>query len=678
MVPTTWAGNAVPALSRVAARAKVGPAGLLRLGIALFFLVPLSSAGDLDRVPLFVPAALAVLVALSARHPALGLVILSALIPVSGWMGQGLEQPALRMAETLVLAVLAGALLRLGFDSRRGGAGDSALPKGVWPFACLLSAAAAASSVLEWRVSQIGVPLTFSAVADFVRSLSTTYLYRVPAPAPGLVDAALLIEGAALLLVILECSHRHPDLPRRLAIASLAGAACVAIVNLSTIVADVLAAGEPIEELIWHFGGVGRRPGHVADVNAAGSYFLMVALTGIGLTFAGGRRLVYGGALLTLAAGTAFWLAGSRAALAAALIVCVGALTWWGWKLKPTRRRRAILGAAVVITVVLPIAVLWAYPGREGVDGALTSARIRIDFVATSLRMWATDPLFGVGAGRYYGMSERFMGPFIQDLWRENAHNNFLQIGAELGVVGLAGFVGLLIAGARPVRDVLRARAGPPEALLVGASAGVAAYLVTCLAGHPLLTPETAYPFWIVTALAVALARQRSAPSTVSARRYAVTAVAIGLFFVGTLPSRIDAVVRDAAARQDARFGAFEWETEPDEGRRFRWIGPRAAFFVPGSEDVLRLPLRALHAGRGRPVTVDVAVGGQRIARVPFFNDRWIEVPLRLPVSGGWYGMHRVALVVDSPWLPGERQNGDARTLGVMVGEIAPAASRQQ
>ena len=59
--------------------------------------------------------------------------------------------------------------------------------------------------------------------------------------------------------------------------------------------------------------------------------------------------------------------------------------------------------------------------------------------------MWATDPIFGVGAGRYYGMSERFMGPFIRDLWRENAHNNFLQIGAELGALGLLGFLGLLI-----------------------------------------------------------------------------------------------------------------------------------------------------------------------------------------------------------------------------------------
>ena len=670
MLPTTWAGNAVPALGRVAARAKVGPAAPLAFGIALFLLVPLSSAADLDRVPLVVPAALGLLVALSARRPGHGLVVLSALIPVSGWMGQGLDLPALRMAETLVLAVLAGVLPGLGLDSRSGAAGGSALPKGLWPLAFLLAAAAAASNVLEWRLAQVGAPATFPGLAELVRSLSATYLYRDTVPLQGLVDAALLIEGVALLLVVLECSRRQPELPRRLAVAALAGAACVALVNLSAVAARVASSSVPLEEVVWYIGGVGRPSGHVTDLNAAGSYFLLMALTGIGLTFAGGRRLAYAGAPLSLAAGASFWLAGSRTAVAAALIVCAGALTWRCRKPKSTRRRRIILGAAVLAAVALPIAVLWAYPGRGGLDGALTSARIRVDFVATSLRMWATDPLFGVGAGRYYGMSERFMGPFIQDLGRENAHNNFLQIGAELGLVGFLGFLGLLIAGARPVRDALRFRDSPPEPLLAGASAGVAAYLVTCLAGHPLLTPETAYPFWIMTGAVVALAQRRSAPSTVSLRRCVATGVAISLFFVGTADPRVDAAVRDAAARRDARSGAFAWEIEPGAGRRFRWIGPRAAFFIPGSEEVVPLPLRAPHASRGRPVTVDVAVDGKHVARIPLFHGAWVELPLRLPVSGGWYGIHRVELGVDPPWPPEERQNGDGRTLGIMVGNV--------
>ena len=671
-------GGRIAVLGRAAARAYVEPTALPRLAVALALLVPLSSAATPEPLPFLVPAAVMTLGALSAYRPAWGLVILSALIPVAGWAEQGLGLSSLRWAETLVLAVLAGALAGPGHHTRSSAVGSSALPKGVWPFACLLVTACAASSALEWRLSRVGDPGTVASVADLVRSLSTTYLHRDAAPVPGLVDAALLMEGVALFLLILHCSRRDPDLPRRLAVASLAGAAGAAAVNLSAVVERVVSSGAPMEELVWYLGGVGRPSSHIADVNAAGSYFLLMTLTGIGLTLAGGRRFAYSGALLSLAVGTAFWLSGSRTAVAAALIVCVGSLLRSAWRRKPIRSRRATLAAAALLAVVLPVAVLWAYPGRDGVDGALTSARIRVAFVATSLSMWGTDPLFGVGAGRYYGTSERFMDPFIQDLWRENAHNNFLQVGAELGVLGLAGFVGLLVTGTRSVHDALRTRAGPTEPLLAGAAAGITAYLVTCLAGHPLLTPETAYPFWIVGGVAVALAHRRAFAFPASSRRSVVTALGIGLFFVGTADVRVDEAVRDAAARQDARFGAFAWETDHAAARRFRWIGPRAAFFVPGDGQPVRIPLRAPHARRDRPVAVDVAVNGTRIARLPVFHDHWVQVPLLLPASGGWYGIHRVAFTVDPPWPPGERRNGDGRTLGVMVGEIETDRPRRK
>ena len=654
-----------------------GGAAALKLALALLLLIPLSSAANLQHIPPIIPIALALLVGLSAWRPDIGLVAISALIPVAGWMEQAADLPSFRMAEALVLAVLAGALVNLALDSRRRVADAAALPVGVWPAAFLLAAAAAASVVLEWRLSNIGVPVTLSTLANSTASLSTSYLSEHAWPPSSLLDAARLIEGVGLFLVILGCSRRRPELPGRLAVASLAGATVVANVNLAAVFARVWASSVPIEELAWYWGGVGRPSGHVTDVNAAGSYFLMMTLTGAGLAAGCRRGLVYACALLTLAIGASLWLAGSRAAVAAALILGLGAAarrigTRW-----PTIRYRAMLAGVALAVVVLPIAMVAAYPGRGGVDKAVESGRIRVEFVATSLRMWSTDPVFGVGAGRYYGLSDQFMGPYIQSLWRENAHNNFLQIGAELGALGFAGTVWLLIAGGRRVRQALRARAGRPAPLLVGAGAGLAAYLLTCLAGHPLLVPETAYPFWIVSGLAVALAHRELAPPPAPGRRYFATGAAIVLFLIATLPFRVDAAVRGLASDQDARFGAFHWEVDAADGRRFRWIGPRALFFVPGDDDrTLRLPLRALHADRGRPVNVDIAVDGHPVARLPLLNDDWVELPLRLPGSGGWNGVHRIDLAVDPPWPPGERQNGDGRTLGVQVGEIELATPR--
>ena len=652
----------------------------LAAGAALVLFLPLSSAGNLEHVPFVLPLALALLVALSAWRPAVGLVALSASIPVSQWMGRVVELHALRMAEALVLAVLTGALVGLALDPGKRSARGSAVPPGVWLAAWLLAAAAGASVAVEWCLARAAVPVTLSVVTDSIRSVSASYLYRTAAPSPGLVDAARLVEGVGLLVLILGCSRRHPELPRRLAVASLAGAAGAAMLNLCVMVADVVTAtGDPwVDTLVWYLSGRPRLAVHVADPNAAGSYFLMMTLTGVGLAAGGRRAAARACGLSSLAIGAALWLAGSRAAVAAALLVGLGTAAWWIRKRWPMLRLRTVLAGVVLAAVVLPISIVSAYPARNGIDGAVTSARIRVEFVATSLRMWSTEPLFGVGSGRYYDLSDQFMGPALDPLWRENAHNNFLQIGAELGAVGFVGFAWLLLAGGRRVREALRNRPRSPEPLLIGAGAGVAAYLVTCLAGHPLLVPETAYPFWIMGGLVVALAHRGLPSSTVPGRRCLVAGPAIGLFLLATVPFRIDAAVRDAALRQDSRFGAFDWELDPAGGRRFRWLGPRATFFVPGGDGAVRVPLRALHARLDRPVRVDVAVGGQRIARLPLIRGDWVHLALSLPESGGWRGLHRLDLTVDPPWRADERRNGDARTLGVQVGRIEVPPSGQQ
>ena len=69
-------------------------------------------------------------------------------------------------------------------------------------------------------------------------------------------------------------------------------------------------------------------------------------------------------------------------------------------------------------------------------------------------------PLFGVGVGQYYRTSPQFLSP--QLAWTygfENAHNYFLQIGGELGLVGLGLFAAW---SRRHDRQTLRALAREP------------------------------------------------------------------------------------------------------------------------------------------------------------------------------------------------------------------------
>ena len=107
-------------------------------------------------------------------------------------------------------------------------------------------------------------------------------------------------------------------------------------------------------------------------------------------------------------------------------------------------------------------------------------ARIRQLFFVTTLEMVASRPLFGVGVGGYYLRSAQFSPRELLEIYpRENAHNYFLQIAGELGLVGLAVFLWLLCAalwsvwpGASTIRR---------DPLGFGLFAGVTAFLLTYL-----------------------------------------------------------------------------------------------------------------------------------------------------------------------------------------------------
>jgi O-antigen ligase len=75
----------------------------------------------------------------------------------------------------------------------------------------------------------------------------------------------------------------------------------------------------------------------------------------------------------------------------------------------------------------------------------------RIYYYATALQLFATHPLFGVGAGNYQFFDRSFEGEAAGGI----AHNQFLTLAAETGIVGLLFFLWLLLALLR-IRKQLR------------------------------------------------------------------------------------------------------------------------------------------------------------------------------------------------------------------------------
>jgi O-antigen ligase len=131
---------------------------------------------------------------------------------------------------------------------------------------------------------------------------------------------------------------------------------------------------------------------------------------------------------------------------------------------------------------------------------ASRSLSIRAEFQETSVRMFATAPVLGVGVGTYFQRSNAFMPDGIRGIYgRENAHNYYMQVLAELGIAGLGVFLWWLGSALRRLwASALDAGA---ESLAFATCLACGAYLLTCVTGHPFLVVEAAVPFWAVLAV---------------------------------------------------------------------------------------------------------------------------------------------------------------------------------
>jgi hypothetical protein len=389
----------------------------------------------------------------------------------------------------------------------------------------------------------------------------------------------------------------------------------------------------------------------------------------------------------------AVWITGSRMALVSALAGLVltallagalGARAWPRW---------AVVTVGVCVAGVIVAIALGLDPRPTASRGAARMLSMRADFMVTGLRMMASAPIFGVGAGRYFEMSGQFMPSSIYWFYfHENAHNNFLQIGGELGLAGLAAFVWLLVVAA--MRILRGLQADPGDRLLGVAAIGLAAFVATWMTSHPMLVAEVAYPFWMLVGAVVARAdgdvqppladsggpsdpagNAAVLPATMrplGARRFTPATIAVAVVVVALAASIPLRARRQMAATDFGRlsFGFYDWEGGPD--LPFRWTTRRATFFVPAEARQLHLRLRARHLRTNTaPTEVSIAVGGRTFNRVVLADDNWVDVPMRLPLLPHDEPFRRIDIITDPTWSPAVLFGGrsDVRVLGVQVAE---------
>jgi hypothetical protein len=400
---------------------------------------------------------------------------------------------------------------------------------------------------------------------------------------------------------------------------------------------------------------IGRFVAHVSDVNSAGSYFAMMACLAAGLAtlHEGITRIAW--VAISLILGIGLWLTASWAALAAGLVMLT--LLLLHWTTGALGRRLTPHMALVVIGVVLILGLVTVAATRRVVS--FEGFTIRRQFLETGLRMMASAPVFGVGVGMFHPLSRRFMGPQLGWSYSlENAHNYFLQIAAELGVVGLAVFLYFLYAVWRKARSSI-----PVRGHLLGAAAGAGAFVATWLTGHPLLVREVGYPFWIVLALVIAWSDELpSLMASANLRRTRRVVLAVtALVALASVPFRTE-----PPTRQTVMYGVRNWEPQPDGGRA-RWTEQYATIVVRLETGALDIPMRA-------PETLEflIAVDGVPLKYESVAN-AWRQVRVTLPPPAPEVLYRRIDFRLPRTWTLADIQpgSGDQRAVGLQVGEIS-------
>ncbi len=433
-----------------------------------------------------------------------------------------------------------------------------------------------------------------------VESWSALYTWR----------AALdLLLGVGLFVAVRRAFEGRSVRPLALAVA--AGLACALVVGLLSWVGLLDLDGYRVQH--------GTRLQSLFFLSGWYSEYIVVAapvaLAALAVGGPWGRRLLVPLAALSMASLALTHQRGAWVAVAGQAVF-YGAVIGTHWLGKPRRLRRQALVAAATLALAAGLVVAsGGSPARllERARSAQTGVFTRMPMWTAAGEMIRERPAMGWGLGSFSLAFDlkRPPGTPGSHPFRGTAHNLYLQVGAECGLIGLAA---LALVGWAAAVGLRRPRRGD-ETLALGLGASLVGVAVYGLVQHMFYLRNIHWLIWLVLG-AVAVVSRPSGPALPGRAAQAATLVALAL-----LPLR--AIFAEPPASDTRRsFGLHEREPHPDGD--FRWTEARSSQRIPWAGETLVLSLANGHprAAARPPVTVMVAVDGEEL--------------VRLEIKGGW------------------------------------------
>ena len=390
------------------------------------------------------------------------------------------------------------------------------------------------------------------------------------------------------------------------------------------ILAAVFISGYGMAQFFWHIGwvksGFGRGVNSVLpDLHSfAGFLFILFAIGYVDLTEKqNGWPKKLQGFFYSALATTVIVMSGSRFITGILGLVVIWYLVGLVWRwFKRTRMGRGLKIGLTTVTLSLigcgilaMVVFFWDHQARLQMNSfaslldwsqfdLLFSYRPQV--FREALAVFAHYPLFGLGQGSFFHaakLPDFMMSTYLVDGGGENAHNYFLQVLAELGIVGFALFVGMIILALKSSSENRRSKA--IIWALVGAN----------LFDHHLLVREMMVIFMAAVAMTLATGAM---PTEGKVLRFFATLRPVWKFGLISLVllCGIAEVVR-SFGRVPLVYGALcnkefvQYDHGLINGYYEKTIDPSKPFmvsFVPVHADIMRRPLN---------VAIDIIVNGK-------------------------------------------------------------------
>lgn len=400
----------------------------------------------------------------------------------------------------------------------------------------LLAAAISGRRIVQWSLADVPA-FAWLAYCAFTLTFATD--------APSGIGALFSLVAAAAIGVIVRTVTASEG-PGRVVRLLLTSALVAGAINFAV---RILHGGPALTP------GSEKFASHLfSHDNVAALLFVpLIALGGMWAWRArGSGRMVV--AILALACVGVLVLLKSKAGLIAAVVgplVFLGAMAFWRLaraSVAHSRARATVLG---LVTTGVLVALVWL-PSRPGVSAFLkeqfnrfvtaadinyNAAYMRPAIWKSIFRMVEEHPL-GVGIGNFTVA----LPPYdLEVTLRSHAHNQFLQVLAETGLIGFllfAAFV-VLVVGAMLARATAERPPGDDEAYAVDFGIGAAFFvmLLQSVFETPLVFPFTALTWFVLAGIATRRTPPAEPRPIGVVGRGACAVLAIAALYVGTVPA---------------------------------------------------------------------------------------------------------------------------------------------